>query len=94
MEVFFKHIKQHLKIKSFVGTSENAVKIQLWTVLIAVLLLKFLKEKARYKWYLSNLVSFIRLNIFVKIGLNKWLDNPFYEHKQIIEMAQLELFDG
>ncbi|WP_134088320.1 IS4 family transposase [Olivibacter sp. XZL3] len=94
IEVFFKHIKQNLKIKSFVGTSENAVKIQLWTALIAVLLLKFLKEKARYKWHLSNLVSFIRLNLFVKIGLKKWLDNPFYEQKQIIQMAQLKLFDG
>src|SRR5690606_9259617 len=94
IEVFFKHIKQNLKIKSFVGTSENAVKIQLWTALIAVLLLKFLKEKARYKWHLSNLVSFIRLNLFVKIALIKWLDNPFYEHKQIIQLAQLKLFDG
>ncbi len=94
IEVFFKHIKQNLKIKSFVGTSENAVKIQLWTALIAVLLLKFLKEKARHKWHLSNLVSFIRLNLFVKIGLIQWLDKPFYEHKQIIELAQLKLFDG
>jgi len=91
IEVFFKHIKQNLKIKSFVGTSENAVKIQLWTALIAVLLLKFLKEKARYKWHLSNLVSFIRLNLFVKIGLNKWLDNPFYEHKQIIQNDSTEI---
>ncbi len=94
IEVFFKHIKQNLRIKSFVGTSENAVKIQLWTALIALLLLKFLNEKAQYRWRLSNLVSFIRLNLFVKIGLKKWLDNPFYEQKQIIEMAHLKLFDG
>lgn len=94
IEVFFKHIKQHLKIKSFVGTSENAVKIQLWTALIIVLLLKFLQQKAKYKWHLSNLVSFIRLNLFVKIGLKNWLDNPFYDQKQIIEIAQMRLFDG
>jgi len=94
IEVFFKHIKQHLKIKSFVGTSENAVKIQLWTALIIVLLLKFLQQKAKYKWHLSNLVSFIRLNLFVKIGLKNWLDNPFYDQKQIIEIAQMKLFDG
>jgi len=49
IEVFYKHVKQHLKIKSFEGTSENAVKIQLWTVLIAVLLLKFLQQKAKYR---------------------------------------------
>lgn len=76
------------------GTSENAVNIHLCTALIAVLLLKFLKKKAQYKWHLSNLVSFIRLNLFVKIALHKWLDNPFYEHKQLIKMTQLKLFDG
>jgi hypothetical protein len=94
IEVFYKHVKQHLKIKSFVGTSENAVKIQLWTALIAVLLLKFLQQKAGYRWYLSNLVTFIRLNLFVKIGLINWLNNPFYDQKQIIEIGQLKLFDG
>jgi IS4 transposase len=43
MEVFFKTIKQHLKIKTFVGTSPNAVKIQLWTALMTILLLKYMK---------------------------------------------------
>ena len=67
IEVFFKQIKSHRKIKSFVGTSENAVLIQIWTAMIAMLLLKYLKEKALYDWHLSNLVTFIRLNLFVKI---------------------------
>ncbi|GAA4430767.1 hypothetical protein GCM10023091_00450 [Ravibacter arvi] len=68
IEVFFKQIKTHMKIKSFVGTSENAVLIQIWTAMIPMLLLKYLKEKADYKWHLSNMVAFIRLNLFVKIG--------------------------
>lgn len=79
IEVFFKHVKQNLSIKSFVGTSENAVQIQIWTAMIAILLLKFLQLKAHYKWNLSNLITFIRLNLFVKIPLFDWLNKPFYE---------------
>lgn len=77
VEIFFRDIKQQLHIKSFVGTTENAVMIQIWTALITILILKALKAQAKYKWYLSNLVAFIRLNLFVKIGLQEWLDNPF-----------------
>ncbi|MFC1734121.1 IS4 family transposase [candidate division KSB1 bacterium] len=93
IEIFFKHIKQNLKIKSFVGTSENAVMIQIWTALITMLLLLFLKAKATYKWHLSNLITFIRLNLFVKIDLFFWLNRPFYkpEQKQTNQMA---LFSG
>ena len=77
VEIFFRDIKQQLHIKSFVGTSENAVMIQIWTALITILILKALKAKAKYSWYLANLVAFIRLNLFVKVDLQKWLDNPF-----------------
>lgn len=77
VEIFFREIKQQLHIKSFIGTSENAVMIQIWTALITILVLKALKTQAKYPWYLSNLVAFIRLNLFVKVDLHKWLDNPF-----------------
>lgn len=77
VEIFFRDIKQQLHIKSFIGTSENAVMIQIWTALITILILKALKTQAKHPWYLSNLVAFIRLNLFVKVDLNKWLDNPF-----------------
>ena len=79
IEIFFREVKQLLHIKSFIGTSENAVMIQIWTALITILVLKFLKEIAKYDWRLSNLVAFIRLNLFVKIELQKWLDIPFDE---------------
>lgn len=79
IEIFFKEIKGLLKIKSFLGTSENAVMIQVWTTMITILLLKYLKKIAKYGWCLSNLVAFIRINIFVKIDLQKWLDKPFEE---------------
>lgn len=77
IEIFFREIKQLLHIKSFIGTSQNAVMIQIWTALITILILKYLKAMAKYSWHLSNLVSFLRLNLFVKIELQKWLDKPF-----------------
>ena len=80
VEIFFRDIKQLLHIKSFIGTSENAVMIQVWTALITILILKALKAQSKFDWYLSNLVAFIRLNLFVKIDLQKWLDKPFEEH--------------
>jgi len=79
VEVFFREIKQLLHIKSFIGTSENAVLIQIWTALITILILKALKAMAKFNWHLSNLVAFIRLNMFVKINLLLWLDKPFEE---------------
>lgn len=79
IEIFFREIKQLLHIKSFIETSENAVMIQIWTALITILILKALKAMARYGWHLSNLVAFIRLNLYVKIDLQYWLDNPFLE---------------
>jgi hypothetical protein len=79
IEIFFREIKQLLHIKSFIGTTQNAVMIQIWTALITIVMLKFLKELAKYGWQLSNLVAFLRLNLFVKIDLHRWLDKPF-EH--------------
>lgn len=79
IEIFFREIKQLLHIKTFIGTTENAVMIQIWTALITILILKALKAMAQYNWHLSNLIAFIRLNIFVKIELQKWLDKPFDE---------------
>jgi hypothetical protein len=77
IEIFFREIKQLLNIKSFIGTTENAVMIQIWTALITILILKALKAMAKFEWHLSNLIAFIRLNIFVKIDLQLWLDKPF-----------------
>jgi len=81
IEIFFREIKQLLRSKSFIGTSQNAVMIQIWTALITILILKALKEMAKFKWHLSNLVAFISLNIIVKIELQKWLGEPFKNDK-------------
>tara|TARA_R110000868_G_scaffold102066_1_gene281011 strand:- start:101 stop:1267 length:1167 start_codon:yes stop_codon:yes gene_type:complete len=77
VEVFFKHLKQLFRVKSFVGTSENAVRIQMWCSLIGMLLLRYLKSKAKYPWHLSNLITFLRLNLYTKISLEKWIHQPF-----------------
>jgi hypothetical protein len=77
IEIFFKAIKQNLKIKTFVGTSRNALLVQIWTALIAVLLLKYLKLKSSLNWSLSNLIAMLRYNLFTYRDLWKWLDDPF-----------------
>ncbi len=92
IEIFFKQIKQHLKIKSFIGTSENAVMIQIWTAMITMLLLAYLKEKAKFAWHLSGMITFLRLNLFVKMNLWQWLDKPFEKPPDEPPNFQLQLF--
>jgi hypothetical protein len=77
IELFFKALKQYLKVKTFVGTSENAVKTQIWTALIAMLLLKFLQLKSTWGWSLSNLAAMLRFNLLTYRDLWAWLDAPF-----------------
>jgi|GEM_PF-1413346 len=77
IELFFRSLKQLFHIKSFVGTTRNAVEIQLWTAFIAILMLSYLRKIALYPLHLSNLVHSLRLNTFTKIDLEQWLNNPF-----------------
>jgi len=77
IELFFKALKQNLKIKTFVGTSENAVQIQIWTALISILLLKYLQLKATFGWSLSNLSALLRFNLLTYRDLWRWLNAPF-----------------
>jgi len=77
IEIFFKSLKQLLKIKTFIGTSANAVKTQIWTALIAMLILKYVHLKSSFNWSLSNLVAVLRQQLFVYRDLYKWLDDPY-----------------
>jgi hypothetical protein len=77
IELLFKALKQHLKIKTFVGTSENAVQVQIWIALLAMLLLKFLQLKSTWPWSLSNLAALLRFNLLTYRDLWAWLDAPF-----------------
>jgi IS4 transposase len=77
VELFFKALKQTTKIKTFVGTSANAVKTQVWTALIAMLVLKYLQLKSTFGWSLSNLAALLRQQLFFYRDLWAWLDDPF-----------------
>jgi len=91
IEIFFKLIKQNLRIKSFVGISANAVWTQIWTALIAMLLIRFLQLKARFGWSFSNLVYFLRMNLLVYRDLWDWLNEPFTAPPAEPAPGQLEL---
>ena len=77
VELFFKALKQTLKIKTFVGTSANAVRTQVWTALIAMLVLKYLQLKSTFNWSLSNLAALLRQQLFFYRDLYEWLNDPF-----------------
>jgi IS4 transposase len=76
IELFFKALKQTAKVKSFLGTSANAVKTQIWTALIAMLILKYLQMKSSFGWSLSNLAALLRQQLFIFRDLWAWLNNP------------------
>ena len=76
-QMFFKALKQNCKIKTFVGTTANAVKTQIWTALIAIMVLRYLQLSSRFGWSLSNLVALLRMNLFTHRDLRRWLDAPF-----------------
>jgi hypothetical protein len=78
IELFFRALKQSLRVKTFVGTSANALKTQLWTALIAMLLVKYLQLRSTFGWSLSNLVALLRQQLFVYRDLWMWIDDPFH----------------
>jgi hypothetical protein len=77
IELFFKAIKQNLRIQSFVGTSANALKIQIWTALIALLLVRYLQLRSKLAWHLSRFIALLRQQLFVYRDLGRFLDQPF-----------------
>jgi len=77
IENFFRALKQNLKIKSFLSTSPNAVWTQIWTAVIAMLLIRYLQLKAKVDWAFSNLAYFLRMNLFIYRDLWEWLEKPF-----------------
>jgi hypothetical protein len=77
IEIFFKSLKQLRRVKTFVGTSANALHIQIWTALIAMLILKYLQLRASFGWSLSHLVALLRQQLFVYRDLYRWIDHPF-----------------
>ena len=91
IELFFKALKQNLKLKTFIGTTENALRIQIWTALLALVLLKWLHYLSRAGWSFSNLASLLRLNLFTYRDLMEWLTNPFHTPPLVPGPTQLVL---
>jgi len=91
IELFFKALKQHLKVKTFVGTSANALRIQIWTALIAMLLIKYLQFCSKLGWALWNLVALLRWNLFSYRDLWDWVNDPFNTPAQPAGVRQLPL---
>ena len=90
IEIFFKTIKQNLRIKTFVGTSANALKTQIWTALITILLLKYLKFRSSFGWSLSNLIAMLRYNLFTYRDLWAWINSPYETPPVVPAGKQLE----
>jgi len=76
IELLFKQLKQNFPLKYFLGDNENAIKIQIYCVLIVNLLIAVIKKKLKRSWAFSNLVSFCKIHLFNYIHLMKFLENP------------------
>ena len=94
IELFFKKVKQNLKIKDFLGTSYNAVMSQVWCAAIAILLLEVLRLQSEYPWSFSNLVHNLRLNLLSFRLIEDWLNAPDQAIILINAPAQQELFSS
>jgi hypothetical protein len=94
IELLFKQIKQNFPLKYFLGDNENAIKIQIYCVLMVNLLMGVVKKSLKRQWSFSNLVSFCRIHLFNHIHLTKFLESPENEWKLDHKNdGQLGLFD-
>lgn len=92
IEIFFKTMKQNLKIESFLGTSRNAILSQIWVAMIAYLLLSYMKFISRHKWTINCLMKILPTILFSRRALMEWLHHPFGEPpRNPVPRFQLEL---
>ena len=94
VELFFKWIKQHLSIKSFLGTSENAVKSQIWIALSIYVLVAIIKKRLDLKADLYTILQVLSLTLFEKIPLNQLLTDKRYNEAAYAMCNQLNVFDN
>jgi hypothetical protein len=94
VELFFKWIKQHLRIKRFYGTSENAVKTQIWTAVSVYVLVAIVKKQLHLDISLYTLLQILSVTLFEKIPLNKDFLDANYNSENDMHLNQLNLFDS
>jgi hypothetical protein len=93
VELFFKWIKQHLRIKKFYGTSENAVKTQIWIAVSVYVLVSILKKRLKLQYSLYTILQILSVTIFEKMSILQILDDNNYNNEKIPHSNQLNLFD-
>jgi transposase, IS4 family len=91
VELFFKWIKQHLRIKAFLGTSENAVKSQIWIAVATYVLIAIVKKRLNLPHSLYEILQILSLNLFETTPINQLLMNPRQFPEQLSESNQLSL---
>jgi hypothetical protein len=94
VELFFKWIKQHLRIKKFYGTSENAVKVQIWTAVSVYVLVAIIKKRLNLDASLYTLLQVFSVTLFEKIPLNKDFLDKTNDTEKDIRSNQLNLFNS
>ena len=94
IELFFKWIKQHLRIKAFYGTSENAVKIQIWVAITVYVLVAIIKKRLRIDLSLYTILQILSITLFEKIPIYQLLTESEYKNKITRSDNQLKLFES
>jgi transposase len=92
VELFFKWIKQNLRIKTFYGTSENAVKTQIWIAVSVYLMVAIIKKRLRIEASLYTILQILSVSVFERIELNRLLTFCEYENRITLKPNQLNLF--
>ena len=85
IELLFKQLKQNFPLKYFLGDNENAIIIQIWSVMLANLLLMILKSQIQRKWAFSNMVSVVRQHLMSYICAKSFFENPEKAWQELIE---------
>jgi len=93
VELFFKWIKQHLRIKSFYGTSENAVKSQIWIAVSVYVLIAIIKKRLGIKENLYTILQVLSITVFEKTPLVQAVTGSAYKNEKTPDVIQLKLFD-
>ena len=93
VELFFKWIKQHLRIKAFYGTSENAVKTQIWIAVSVYLLVAIVKKRLNLPGSLYTFLQVLSVTLFEKMPISQALQQKNYTNPQLTDPKQLILFD-
>jgi IS4 transposase len=93
IELFFKWIKQHLRIKAFYGTSENAVKTQIWTAISVYVLIALVKKRLNLEISLYTFLQILSVSVFEQVDILKLLTNSAGMISETYTCNQLNLFD-